>query len=181
VSNQKNNQQIIINKVILGVVLLLSEGLNQSKTRASCSPEIDLVDLCSLRFYSKYLMMIRRQRRARKGGSAEICPSELMTPWIYDKKFSVVKQFMFETLSFTVEEDNNLEHPAQGQEERHTMTIGFEFHRGLKNSATTFQAAVRQPATTNLIDSLARLPIRTTRSSGLALGEIRTTKPKESA
>jgi hypothetical protein len=48
-----------------------------------------------------------------------------------------------------------------------------------------FQAAVRQPATTNLIDGPARPPIETpsttTRSSGLALSEIQTTKPKESA
>jgi hypothetical protein len=35
------------------------------------------------------------------------------------------------------------------------MTTGFEFHRGLKNSATTFQAAVRQPAMINLIDGPA--------------------------
>jgi hypothetical protein len=62
--------------------------------------------------------------------------------------------------------------------------IGFEFPRGLKNSVTTFQAAASQPATTNLIDSLTRLPIvipsTTTRSLGLALGEIRTLKSKES-
>jgi hypothetical protein len=57
--------------------------------------------LRSLRFYSKYLMMIHRQRRVRKGRSAEIRPGELMTLWIYDKKFSAGKQFMFETLSFT--------------------------------------------------------------------------------
>jgi hypothetical protein len=75
-----------------------------------------------------------------------------------------------------VEEDDDLEHPAQEQEERRTMTIGFEFSQRLKNSATTFQAAIRQPATTDLIDGLARPPIRTsstiTRSSGLPLGEI---------
>jgi hypothetical protein len=52
-------------------------------------------------------------------------------------------QFMFEMLLFTVGEDDDLEHPAQEQEERRTTTIGFEFPRGLKNSATTFQAAVR--------------------------------------
>jgi hypothetical protein len=58
-------------------------------------------------------------------------------------------------LPFTVEEDNDLEHPAQEQEEQHTMTIDFVFHRGLKTSATTFQAVVRQPAMTNPIDSPA--------------------------
>jgi hypothetical protein len=51
-------------------------------------------------------------------------------------------------------------------------------NRGLKNSAATFQAAVRQPAMINLIDGPARPPIETlsmtTRSSGLALSEIRT-------
>jgi hypothetical protein len=66
-----------------------------------------------------------------------------MAPWIYDKKFSMGTQFMFETSSFTAGEDDDLEHPAQEQEERCTTMIGFEFHQGLKNSATTFQATVR--------------------------------------
>jgi hypothetical protein len=65
------------------------------------------------------------------------------------------------------------------------MTIGFEFPRSLKNSTITFQAAVRQPATTDPIDGSTRPPIgtssTTTQSSGLALSEMRTTKPKESA
>jgi hypothetical protein len=64
-------------------------------------------------------------------------------------------RFMFETLSFMVEEDDNLEHPTQELEERRTMTIGFDFPRGLKNSAAMFQVAVRQPATTNPITSPA--------------------------
>jgi hypothetical protein len=34
---------------------------NQSKPRASCLLEIDLVDLRSLHFYSKYLMAGHRQ------------------------------------------------------------------------------------------------------------------------
>jgi hypothetical protein len=49
-------------------------------------------------------------------------------------------------------EDDELEHPTQEQEERRTTTIDFEFYRGLKNSATMFQVAVRQSATTNPID-----------------------------
>jgi hypothetical protein len=55
-------------------------------------------------------------------------------------------------LSFTVREDDNLERPTQEKEEQHTMTIGLEFHRGLKNPMTTFQAVVRKPATTNQND-----------------------------
>jgi hypothetical protein len=121
-------------------------------------------------------MRDRRQRRARKGGSSEIRPGELMAPWIYDEKFSACTQFLVGTLLFTAREDNDLEHLAQEQEERRTMTIDFKFHRDLKNSATTFQATISQPTTTNPIDSLACLPIETplttTRSSGLALGEI---------
>jgi hypothetical protein len=62
---------------------------------------------------------------------------------------------MFGTLPFTAGEDDNLERSAQEQEEQRTTTIGFEFHRCLKNSATTFQAVVRQPATINLIDGPA--------------------------
>jgi hypothetical protein len=88
-------------------------------------------------------------------------------------------------LTFTAEEDDDLEHPTQEQEERRTTTIGFEFPRGLKNSATMFQAVVRQPAMTDPIDSPTRppigIPLTTTRSSGLALSEIRTMKPKELA
>jgi hypothetical protein len=51
-----------------------------------------------------------------------------MTPWIYDKEFLVGTQFMFETLSFTVGEDDDLEHLAQEQEERRTTTIRFKFY-----------------------------------------------------
>jgi hypothetical protein len=121
-------------------------------------------------------MTDHRQRLTRKGGSAEIHPGELMAPWIYDEKFPMGIRFLFRTLSFTAGEDDDLEHPTQEQEEWRTMTIDFEFHRGLKNSSTTFHAAVRQPAMTNPIDGPVRPPIGTqsmsTRSSGLALSEI---------
>jgi hypothetical protein len=79
--------------------------------------------------------------------------------------------------------DDNFEHPTHEQEARRTTTIGFEFPRNLKNSTTTFQAVVRQLATTDPIDGPTRLPIETssttTRSSGLALTEIRTMKLEE--
>jgi hypothetical protein len=108
-----------------------------------------------------------------------------MASWIYDKKFIAGTQFMFGTLSFMTGEDDDLEHPTQEQEERRMTTIGFEFHQGLKNSVTTFQAMVRQQAMTNPIDGPTRLPIgtpsTTTRSFRLTLCEIRTTKSKESA
>jgi hypothetical protein len=108
-----------------------------------------------------------------------------MAPWINDEKFLTGMRFLFRTLSFTAGEDDDLEHPAQEQEERDTITIGFEFPRGLKNSTITFQAAVRQPAATNLIDSPAQLSIgtisTTTQSSELALDEIRITKAEQSA
>jgi hypothetical protein len=108
-----------------------------------------------------------------------------MAQWIYDEKFLVGMRFLSETLPFLTGEDDDLEHLAQEQEERCMTMIGFEFHRGLKNSVTTFQAVVKQPATINPIDSLAQLPIgtpsTTTRSSGLALSDICTMKLKESA
>jgi hypothetical protein len=92
---------------------------------------------------------------------------------------------MFGMLPITTGEDNDHEHPAQEQEGQCTMTIGFDFHYGLKNSTTTFQAAVRQPAMTNPIDGPTRPPIgtpsTTNQSSELALGKIRTMKPDESA
>jgi hypothetical protein len=49
---------------------------------------------------------------------------------------------MFRTLPFTVAEDDDLERPTQEQEQRRTTTIGFELHRGLKNSTITCQATV---------------------------------------
>jgi hypothetical protein len=126
-----------------------------------------------------------RQKCARNEGSAEIRPGELMTSWVYDEKFLAGTWFLFRMLSFTAEEDDDPEHPTQEQEERHMIMIGFKFPRGLKNSVTTFQVAVMQPATTNSMDSPARpsieTPTMTTRSSGLALSEIRTTKPEELA
>jgi hypothetical protein len=64
-----------------------------------------------------------------------------------------------------------------------TTTIDCEFPRSLKNSATMFQAVVMQLATTDPIDGPTRPPIgtssTTTRSSGLALTEIRTMKLEE--
>jgi hypothetical protein len=78
-----------------------------------------------------------------------------MAPWVYNEKFPTGIQFLSGTLPSTAVEDDDLECPTQEQEEWCTKTIGFEFHRGLKNSTTTFQAAVRQPTTTNLIDCSA--------------------------
>jgi hypothetical protein len=77
-----------------------------------------------------------------------------MALWIYDEKFLTGMQFLFRTLPFTVGEYDDLEHLAQEQEERRMTMISFEFLRGLKNSATTFQATVRQLVMTNPIDSL---------------------------
>jgi hypothetical protein len=84
-----------------------------------------------------------------------------MAPWVYNMKFLPGMRFWLETLSFMMRDDDDLKHPAQEQEEQRTPTIGFEFHRGLKNSATTFQAAIRQLAMTISIDSPTRLPIGT--------------------
>jgi hypothetical protein len=71
-----------------------------------------------------------------------------MASWVYDEKFLTGMQFLLRTLSFTGEEDNDLERPTQDQEEQHTTMIDFKFPWGLKNSATTFQAAVK--ATNNV-------------------------------
>jgi hypothetical protein len=42
------------------------------------------------------------------GGSAEIRPCELMPSWIYDEKFLMGMQFLFETLSFIAAHDDDL-------------------------------------------------------------------------
>jgi hypothetical protein len=110
------------------------------------------------------------------GASAEICPVELMAKWIYNEKF------LSGALPFTTVEDDDLERSTPEQK-----NAAHDDHRlrGLENSTTTFQAAVRQLALTNLIDGPARpligTPSITTRSSRLALNEIRTTEPGESA
>jgi hypothetical protein len=113
--------------------------------------------------FSPILLQISDDRTSteacQEGGSAEIHPSELMAPWIYDEKFLTDMRFLFGTLPFMAGEDDDLEHSSQEQEERRTMTIGFEFHRGLENSATTFQVVIRQLAMTNPIDSPAQPPI----------------------
>jgi hypothetical protein len=83
------------------------------KPHVLCSREIDLTDFHFLRSYSKYLMTRRRQMRARKEGSAEIHPCELMASWIYDEKLSTGIQLLFETSSFTTVHDDDLKHPAQ--------------------------------------------------------------------
>jgi hypothetical protein len=53
-----------------------SDGPKQSKPRASCSPEIDPVDLRSLSFFSKYLMIDRRHN----------CFSEMVKPKEYTNR-----------------------------------------------------------------------------------------------
>jgi hypothetical protein len=78
-----------------------------------------------------------------------------MVPWIYDEKFLMSMRFMFGTLTFTMEEDTDLEHMPQDQEERHMMTIDFEFPQDLKSSVTTFQAVARLPAISNSINSMS--------------------------
>jgi hypothetical protein len=89
------------------------------------------------------MTMRHRQRHAIKEGSAEIRPGKLKASLIYYEKFMTDMRFLFGTLPFTVGEDDDLERPTQEQKERHTTTIDFEFHRGLKNSVTTFQAVIR--------------------------------------
>jgi hypothetical protein len=54
-----------------------------------------------------------------------------------------------------VGEDDNLERPTQEQEEGLMTMIDFEKNKNKKSSVTMLQAAIRQPASTNLIDSLA--------------------------
>jgi hypothetical protein len=84
-----------------------------------------------------------------------------MASWIYDEKFLTGMQFLFRMSSFTVAHDDDLEHMAHEQKARRTTMIGFEFPRSLKNSATTFQAAARQPTMIDPIDGLTQSPIGT--------------------
>jgi hypothetical protein len=49
---------------------------------------------------------------------------------------------------------DDLEHLAHKQEARRMTTIDIEFLWSLKNSAITFEAAVKQPSMTDLIDGI---------------------------
>jgi hypothetical protein len=60
-------------------------------------------------------------------GSAEIHPGELIAPWVYNGKFLTGMLILFKMLPFTAGEDDDLEHLAQEQEERHMMMISFKF------------------------------------------------------
>jgi hypothetical protein len=51
-----------------------------------------------------------------------------MTTWMYDEKFLTGIQFLSGMLPFMMVEDDDPERSTQEQEERRTMTIGFEFH-----------------------------------------------------
>jgi hypothetical protein len=84
-------------------------------------------------------MIDRRQRHIRKGESAEIHPYKLMATWIYVEKFLMGIQFLSETLSFMVVEDDDLEHPTQEQEERRMMMIDFELSRGSRTQQPRFK------------------------------------------
>jgi hypothetical protein len=46
-----------------------------------------------------------------------------MAPWVYNEKFLADVRFLFGTLPFTVEEDDDLERPTQEQEEGHMTSI----------------------------------------------------------
>jgi hypothetical protein len=52
--------------------------------------------------------MRHRQMHARKWGSIEIHPGELMAMWIYDEKFQTGIQFLSGTLPFMTVEDDDL-------------------------------------------------------------------------
>jgi hypothetical protein len=64
--------------------------------------------------HPKYLMMRRRQRRARKGASAQNPSEKILTPWTFSVKFPYDTQFTFGSLIFTVGEDENLKLLTQG-------------------------------------------------------------------
>jgi hypothetical protein len=91
-----------------------------------------------------------------------------MASWVYDEKFLMDVWFLFGTLPFIAEEDDDLEHPAQEQEERRTTTIGFEFprcpqdhsdHVSSDGHATSYNKSDWHPSVTNDQDSIDDYPI----------------------
>jgi hypothetical protein len=111
------------------------------------------------------MMAYRQQRCARKEGSAEIHPDELMALWIYNKKFLMGIQFMFRTLSFTVGEDDDLEHPAQEQECANdrlrvpSRPQELSDHVSNGSQTTSYDKSDRQSGTTTDRDSIDDYPI----------------------
>jgi hypothetical protein len=67
--------------------------------------------------------MIRRQRHARKGKALKICPGESIAPWTFNIKLSFITQFIFRSLMFAIEEDENLELLTQGLAPRHPVSV----------------------------------------------------------
>jgi hypothetical protein len=51
--------------------------------------------------------MRHRQRRVRKGESAQDPSGKIMAPWTFDVKFPHVTQFTFRSFTFVTEEDGN--------------------------------------------------------------------------
>jgi hypothetical protein len=86
-------------------------------------PEIDLASSRFPRSSHKYLMMIRRQRNARKGKALKILPGGLMAPCTFSVKFSYDTQFIFKSMMFTAGEDGNLELLAQGPAPSHPRPL----------------------------------------------------------
>jgi hypothetical protein len=72
-------------------------------------PEIDLASSRFLHSSHKYLMMIRRQRRAGKGVALKIHPSGSMAPWTFSVKSPYGTQFLFGSLMFAAGKDGNLD------------------------------------------------------------------------
>jgi hypothetical protein len=111
------------------------------------------------------MMTYRQQRCARKEGSAEIRPGERMALWIYNKKFLMGIQFLFRTLSFTVGEDDDLEHPAQEQEcandrlQVPSRPQELSDHVSNGSQTTSYDKSDRQSGTTTDRDSIDDYPI----------------------
>jgi hypothetical protein len=83
------------------------------RTSLSLVPRVHLILISLICVPSIPTLNIYRQRCAEKEGSVEIHPGGLMVLWIYDEKFLTNVRFLFGTLSFTAEEDDDLEHPTQ--------------------------------------------------------------------
>jgi hypothetical protein len=75
-------------------------------------------------------------------GKRKIRDVELMAHWVYDKKFPVGTQFLFRTLMFTTEEDENLKLQVRGPPPRQWAPIYDKALYGSTDPSSTTTSAL---------------------------------------
>jgi hypothetical protein len=84
-----------------------------------------------------YLTIRRRQRNARKGGSAQDPSGKIMAPWTFDIKFPLGSQFTFGSLTIATGEDGELRMLPPGPAPEHRAPADGQVSWSLTTSSTS--------------------------------------------